>query len=104
MEELNDEQNKQNSRENRPKERIYVFRFADKTIYEMSCGISFKDALWEMTKYVIGGDLRLFLKCLKPLDDPKDMIELYHELAARDLGLGYKIEKVYIVDETLSFN
>ena len=32
-------------------ESYYVFVFLDGSTYDMTCGISYKDAVWEMAKY-----------------------------------------------------
>lgn len=32
------------------KETFYLFEFVDGTYYEMTCAVSFKDAIWKMSK------------------------------------------------------
>ena len=32
-------------------EKKYLFIFTDNSFYQMTCGISYEDALWEMSKY-----------------------------------------------------
>ena len=45
------------------KEQIYLFVFEDGTSYEMNCGISLKDAIYEMSKYT-GNASEMFRKSL----------------------------------------
>lgn len=79
-----------------PKEKFYLFTFVDESRYEMKCGISFKDALWEMAKYT-GESSELLLKSLNGFEesDIDGIVALFNHFAYHD------IEKVYIVDEVL---
>ena len=79
-----------------PKEKFYLFTFVDESIYEMKCGISFKDALWEMAKYT-GESSELLLKSLNGFEesDIDSMVALFNHFAY------HAIEKVYIIDEVL---
>ena len=82
--------------ENNVKEQIYLFVFEDGSTYEMNCGISFKDALWEMSKYTDQSSVML-MKCLKGFDDEdiEEIINLFHHFAYK------KIAQVYIIKEKL---
>lgn len=79
-----------------PKEKFYLFTFVDESVYEMKCGISFKDALWEMAKYT-GESSELLLKALNGFEesDIDGMVALFNHFAY------HSIEKVYIIDEVL---
>ena len=80
-------------------EQIYLFVFADDTVYEMSCGISLKDAVWEMSKYT-GNASELFRKSLFSAEfgenDVEDIIKLYNHWRYYSA-----IKKVYIVKHRL---
>lgn len=80
----------------KPAEKCYLFHFSDDSLYEMTCGISFKDALWEMSKYT-GQSSELLCKCLKSFDsdDVKGIIDLFHHFSDKT------IEDVYIVDKKI---
>ena len=80
----------------RPIEKFYLFHFDDGSSYGMTCGINFKDALWEMSKYT-GQSSELLCKCLKTFDsdDIKGIIELFHHFSIK------KIEDVYIVEKKI---
>lgn len=77
-------------------EKYYLFVFGDDSRYEMKRGVSFKDALWEMTKYT-GDGSSLFCKALKGFDsnDVEGIIGLYEQFSSN------RIEKVYIVSEEI---
>ena len=79
------------------KEKFYLFQFDDDSIYEMTCGISFKDALWEMSKYINRCSARL-LKALKGFDenDVDGIIDLFE-----CLSVGKRIQAVYIVEKKI---
>ena len=78
------------------KEQFYLFHFNDDSFYEMTCGINFKDALWEMSKYT-GQSSELLCKCLKSFDgnDVEGIIQLFHHFSTKI------IEDVYIVDKKI---
>lgn len=79
------------------KEKFYLFLFDNGSTYEMTCGISFKDALWEMSKYTGRNSTRL-LKALKGFDenDIDGIIDLFE-----CLSVGKRIEAVYIVEKKI---
>ena len=79
------------------REQVYLFLFDDGSTYEMSCGISFKDALWEMAKYTNQSD-DLLRKCLKGFDenDVEGIISIFHHFAYKNIVRAYIIkEKLY---------
>lgn len=81
-------------------EKYYLFIFDDDSFYEMTCGISPKDALWEMAKYR-GEGSDMLLKCLRGYeeDDIKGMVELYNTLSnydvIKEIKCADKIEVLY---------
>lgn len=81
------------------KEQIYLFVFEDDTTYEMCCGISLKDAVWEMAKYT-GGVSELFRKSLFSdkfgENDVNDIINLFNHWCYYPC-----IKSVYVVKEKL---
>lgn len=82
--------------DDRPVEKFYLFQFDDDSFYEMTCGISFKDALWEMSKYTNQSNETL-CTCLKAFDsnDVQGLIKLFHFFSYK------KIEKVYIIEKKI---
>lgn len=73
------------------KERFYLFVFEDNSIYEMTCGISLKDAVWEMAKYCGWGSETL-LKALKGFESNDiDILNFVNHFA------DSRIKAVYIV-------
>ena len=81
------------------KEHIYLFIFDDDTTYEMSCGLSFKDAIWEMAKYT-GNASEMFRKSLFSEefreDDVDDIVNLFGHWCYYST-----IKAVYIVEKKL---
>lgn len=79
------------------KEQFYLFRFDDDSVYEMTCGISFKDALWEMSKYT-GYSSEMLLKALKGYDsnDVDGICALFEALTCAP-----RIRAVYIVEKKI---
>ena len=77
-------------------EKFYLFVFTDGNSYEMKCGISVKDAMWEMAKYR-GVSSTLMLKCLKGFEsnDTDDLVALYNHFAITP------IERIYIVEHRI---
>ena len=78
------------------REKWYLFVFDDGSRYDMKCGISFKDAIWEMAKYC-GDTSEIFRKALfgYPDENVKEILSLYHMFGWRN------IIAVYIVDRLL---
>lgn len=81
------------------KEQIYLFVFEDDTTYEMCCGISLKDAVWEMAKYT-GNASEMFRKSLFSdefgEDDTNDIVSLFNHWCYYSC-----IKSVYVVKEKL---
>lgn len=79
------------------KEQFYLFQFGDDSTYEMTCGVSFKDALWEMSKYT-GHSSEMLQKALKGYDenDIEGMCNLFEALT-----WGVQIQAVYIVEKKI---
>lgn len=81
------------------KEQIYLFVFEDDTVYEMSCGISLKDAIYEMSKYT-GNSSELFRKSIFSDEfgenDVDDLVNLFNHWCCYS-----PIKTVYIVQEKL---
>ena len=77
-------------------EKFYLFIFNDGSSYEMTCGVSFKDAFWEMCKYTDQAE-ELLRKCLGGFDsdDIEGIVTIFHYFAYKD------ISKVYIVEKKL---
>lgn len=75
----------------------YLFIFDDDTQYDMTCGISFKDAVWEMAKYT-GKSSEILSKALNGFDDSdtQGIIELYNSLSR-----FCQVIKVYIVESVI---
>lgn len=80
------------------KEQFYLFQFDDGSTYEMTCGISFKDALWEMSKYMGHSD-EMLLKALKGYDsnDIDGICALYKALRP----YAPRIQAVYIIKKKI---
>lgn len=78
-------------------EQIYLFVFDDDTTYEMNCGISLKDAVWEMSKYT-GNASELFLKALRGFEenDVDGIVALFNRFFYYSI-----IKSVYIVREKI---
>ena len=80
-------------------EQFYLFLFENDTSYEMTCGISLKDAVYEMSKYT-GNSSELFRKCLFSEEigenDVEDIIALFNHFC-----YYYPIDKIYIVKEKI---
>lgn len=80
-------------------EQFYLFLFEDNTSYEMTCGISLKDAVWEMSKYT-GNSSEIFRKCLfsQEIDENnvEDIVTLFNHFCG-----CCPIYKIYIVKEKL---
>lgn len=76
---------------------FYLFIFADNSIYEMNCAVSFKDAVWEMAKNT-GNSSDMFCKCLTAYKDDEidGIIELFNHFCYYD-----KISKVYVIDRKI---
>lgn len=74
----------------------YLFEFVDGTYYDMTCAVSFKDAILEMSKYT-GSGSELFSKCLKGFqgDDIQGMIDIFNHFST------YTIQKIYVVEKLL---
>lgn len=79
------------------KEQFYLFQFGDDSTYEMTCGISFGDALWEMSKYT-GHSSEMLLKALKGYDsnDIDGICKLFEALTE-----GVQIQAVYIIEKKI---
>ncbi len=81
------------------KEQPYLFVFEDDTTYEMQCGISLKDAVWEMAKYT-GNSSEMFRKSLFSKefkdDDVNDIINLFNHWCYYS-----PIKAVYVVREKI---
>lgn len=76
-------------------EKCYLFRFSDYTTYEMKCGISLKDATYEMSKYT-NTSSEIFRKALQGNNfgsDDTDIIYLYNYI-----NPTHRIIDVYIID------
>ena len=74
-------------------EKFYLFIFNDDSKYEMTCAVSFKDAIWEMAKYTgCGSDL--FLKSLKGFDetDIEGLIALHNHFSHESIESVYEIK------------
>ena len=78
------------------KETFYLFEFVDGDLYEMTCAVSFKDAIWEISKYT-GSGSELLLKCLKGFQeqDIQGMIDIFNHFSA------YTIQKIYVIEKLL---
>lgn len=78
------------------KTKFYLFQFDDDTTYEMTCGVSFKDAIWEMAKYKGYGNERL-LKALKGFEsnDIDGIVDIFECLSY------VQIQNVYIVEKKI---
>lgn len=64
------------------KEIFYLFRFSDLTTYEMKCGISLKDAIYEMSKFT-NTSSEVFRKALEGKgfgSNDIDLVFLYNRL------------------------
>ena len=77
-------------------EQKYLFCFDDGSFYEMNCGISFKDALWEMSKYTDQSST-ILQKCLVGFDrnDIDGIITIFHHFSYKT------ISKVYIIKDKI---
>lgn len=78
------------------KEMYYLFIFSDDSIYEMENAVSFKDAIWEMAKYM-GEASELLRKSLKGFEntDIDGIINLFNLFAYKT------IDKVFLIDKKL---
>ena len=80
------------------KEQIYLFVFEDDSVYEMSCGISLKDAIYEMAKYT-GNNSEMFRKSIFSDEfgenDVDDLVKLFNHWCYG------AIKAVYVVREKL---
>lgn len=80
------------------KEQTYLFVFEDNSVYKMSCGISFKDAVYEMVKY-IGNNSETFRKLIFSdafgENDVDDIVKLFNHWCI------YKLKTVYVMKEKL---
>lgn len=74
-------------------EKFYLFIFNDDSRYEMTCAISFKDAIWEMAKYT-GSGCDLFLKSLKGFDknDIEGLIALHNHFSHESIKTVYEVK------------
>lgn len=76
---------------------FYLFLFEDNTSYEMTCAISLKDAVYEMSKYTYNSS-ELFRKCLFSNEigenDVEDIVALFNRFCYCS-----PINKIYIVKE-----
>ena len=81
------------------KEKKYLFIFDDNSLYERTCGISYKDAVWEMSKYTKTNNdiLRLALSGFKP-NDVNGITEVYNGITTE-----HKIRRVYIYNDRFVF-
>lgn len=79
------------------KEQTYLFVFEDDTTYEMSCGISLKDAIYEMSKYT-GNASEMFRKSLFSGEfvEADDIVHLFNHWCYYN-----PIKSVYVVQEKL---
>lgn len=81
------------------KEQIYLFVFEDDTTYEMCCGISLKDAVYEMSKYT-GNSSEMFRKSLFSKEfkenDVDDIVQLFNHWCYYS-----RIKSVYVVKKKL---
>ena len=77
-------------------EKHYLFIFDDGTRYDMRCGISLKDAIWEMAKYT-GDTCEMFRKALfgYPDENADELVRLYGMFGWR------RIIAIYIIAEQL---
>ena len=82
------------------KEQFYLFLFADDSYYEMTCGISFKDAVQEMSKYTNTSSELLF-KALRGFgsNDIYDIIQLYNHFTWKEIKRVYTIDKLLYSEE-----
>ena len=74
----------------------YLFIFSNDNHYDMICGASLKDAVWEMAKDT-GEATEMLQKCLRGYDndDIAGIVGLFNHFAYTT------IEKIYIVDEVI---
>ena len=81
------------------KEKKYLFLFTDNSLYEMTCGISYKDAVWEMSKYTNTHNDTLLsaLRGFKP-NGVNGITEVYNGLTTE-----HKIRRCYIYTERFVF-
>lgn len=80
-------------------EKTYLFIFDNDSFYEMSCGVSLKDAIWEMSKYT-GNASELFRKSLFSEEFKDDKVDEIIELFNHWCSYRY-ITHVYVVAERL---
>lgn len=78
-----------------PDYQFYLFVFQNGDIYEMTCGVSLKDAIWEMAKYrnISSEHMR---KSLEVFDDKDDIIKQVNFYISDN-----PIEHIYIVKERI---
>ncbi len=80
------------------KEQTYLFVFEDGWVYEMTCGISLKDAVYEMAKN-IGINSEMFRKLIFSdafgENDVDDIVKLFNHWSI------YKVKTVYVMREKL---
>ena len=82
-------------------EKHYLFIFRDGSTYDMTCGVSFKDAFWEMCKYTDQAE-ELLRKCLTGFDsdDIEGITSIFRYFGYKDISKIYIIEKkLYDEDE-----
>lgn len=82
-------------------EKFYLF-ILDDAQYEMTCGVSFKEAIWKMMKHT-GDTSEMVCKCLKGYesDDVKGLIELFNHFSYHFIRSAYVVEKeIYSGDKS----
>lgn len=81
------------------REQFYLFVFEDDSTYEMTCGVSLKDAVWETAKYN-GISSELLQKSLRGFEngDVNGVIDLYNLFVHSP---NDRIAKIYIVERVL---
>ena len=77
-------------------EKKYLFLFTDNSLYEMTCGVSYEDALWEMSKYT-----NTCSEVLHKALWEHPITESVNEITAIYNGLNpnHMIKRVYIYEE-----
>ncbi len=81
------------------KEQFYLFIFENGSLYEMTCGISLKDAVYEMSKRTDNSS-ELFRKCIFSNEigenDVEDIIALFNHFCYYS-----KISRIYVVEKRI---
>lgn len=79
-------------------EKKYLFIFSDNSFYEMYCGVSYEDALWEMSKYTNTSSEVLRKALWEPpiTTDKGELTAIYN-----GLNPGHMIKRVYTFEERI---